>query len=81
MIHSVAFSMLGRSAFLPAFCVLVYRITDAYAMAIGIKRNHYMDGIIKEKLSAQFPGTMVGSEESAGNSDVCVFIIGSRVHQ
>lgn len=79
--QSAAFSLLGRTAFLPAACLLLYRIADAYAIKTGLKHNHYLDGVILDHYSAQFPGEATDDVESPAESDVCVFLIGSKVNQ
>jgi hypothetical protein len=79
--QSAAFSLLGRTAFLPAVCLLLYRMADAYAIKTGLKRNHYLDGVILDHYSAQFPGEADGALESPSETDVCVFLIGSKVNQ
>jgi hypothetical protein len=61
--------------------LLLYRMADAYAIKTGLKRNHYLDGVILDHYSAQFPGEADGALESPGESDVCVFLIGSKVNQ
>lgn len=81
LIQSAAYSLLGRTAFLPAVCLLLYRIADAYAITTGLKRNHYLDGVILDHYSAQFPGEATNGVESPAESDVCVFMIGSKVNQ
>lgn len=81
LVQSVAFSLLGRTAFLPAVCLLLYRIADAYAITTGLKHNHYLDGVILDHYSAQLPGEATGGVESPAESDVCVFMIGSKVNQ
>jgi len=35
LFQSAAYSLLGRTAFLPAICLLLYRIADAYAIKTG----------------------------------------------
>lgn len=68
-------------AFLPAACLLLYRMADAYAIKTGLKHNHYLDGVIMEHVSAQIPGETDGDAETPADSDICVFIIGSKVNQ
>jgi hypothetical protein len=68
-------------AFLPAACLLLYRVADAYAIKTGLKHNHYLDGVIMEHVSAQIPGETDGDAETPADSDICVFIIGSKVNQ
>ncbi|THY31342.1 hypothetical protein D6D01_02955 [Aureobasidium pullulans] len=78
--QSIAYSVLGRVAFLPAACLLLYRVADAYAIKTGLKHNHYLDGVIMEHVSAQIPGETDDDAETPADSDICVFIIGSKVN-
>lgn len=61
--------------------MLLYRIANAYAIKTGLKHNHYLDGVILDHYSAQFPGESTGEPEAPAESDVCVFLIGSKVNQ
>ncbi|KAL1311291.1 hypothetical protein AAFC00_001475 [Neodothiora populina] len=79
VLQSAAFLSVGRLAFLPATAYLVYRAGEAYAMATGLMRNPYMDNVVMEKHSAQFPDPVTGRYGSTpGNSDVTLLIIGAR---
>ncbi|KAI4729589.1 hypothetical protein E4T49_02724 [Aureobasidium sp. EXF-10728] len=80
LVQSAAYSLLGRTAFLPAICLLLYRVAEAYAIKTGLKHNHYLDGVIPEHYSAQLPGEADGGLESPAESDICVFLIGSKVN-
>jgi hypothetical protein len=81
VLQSAAYSIIGRTAFLPALCILVYRVADAYAITTGLKHNHHLDGVIQESVSAQFRGDMDGDAETPADSDICVFLLGSKVNQ
>ena len=81
VLQSLAYAGFGRVAFLPAVCVLLYRTADASATILGLKHNTYMDGVIMDRVSVQFPGEADVSAKNPADSDICVFILGSRVHQ
>lgn len=58
--------------------MLVYKTLDAYLMAIGWKHNIYMDGVITKKLSTAFPDESGQYGTKPANSEVVVFLIGTR---
>ncbi|KAI5196651.1 hypothetical protein AUEXF2481DRAFT_7329 [Aureobasidium subglaciale EXF-2481] len=80
LLQSIVFLAVGRTAFVPAAFVLLCRVADAYAVKTGLKHNHYLDGVIQEHYSAQLPGETDGDMETPADSDICVFIIGSKVN-
>merc|ERR1712070_926664 len=63
---------LGRPAFLPGATVILYRVAVAYLQATGWMHNPYMDGIIKQKTSAQFPDASGSYGSTPANNDVVV---------
>lgn len=72
------FLAVGRVALLPAVIYLSYHTLVAYAMSVGWMRNTYMDGIITKKFSAQFPDERGEYGTKPADSDVVVFLIGTR---
>ena len=80
-IQSAAFLLVGRMAFTPAACFLLFRAVETYAITTGLKRNSFMDGVLMEKFSAQFPDAQGDYGNKASNSDVAVVLIGTRSNQ
>lgn len=76
--QGVLFLALGRLALIPAVVLVAYRILDAYAISIGLKRNTYMDGVIMKKTSNVFPDDEGKFGSKPSNQDVVVFHIGTR---
>lgn len=71
----------GRLAVLPAVALVLYRTSDAFLIATGVKRNHYMDGIIMNKFTAQYPDAQGRFGSTPANGEIVVFLIGSRTNQ
>ncbi|KAK4494879.1 hypothetical protein PRZ48_014235 [Zasmidium cellare] len=70
--------LLGRIALLPAAVLILYRAIDSYAMAVGWKRNTYMDGVLMKKFSSQIPDELGNYGNKPADTDVVVFLIGTR---
>ena len=70
--------LLGRLAFAPAFVLLLYRALDAYAQATGWKHNSYMDDVLLQKFSAQFPDEEGTYGPEPSKQGVVVLLIGTR---
>ena len=69
----------GYLCLVPAFVLLGWRIADTMLMTIGIRRNHFMDGVIPGKVTAHFPDAAGKyTSESAGESPVCLILLGIR---
>ncbi len=68
----------GRISLIPAILYLAYRTLDAYLMSIGWKRNVYMDGVIPSKFSVAFPDENGKYGSKPADSDIVVFLIGTR---
>ncbi|KAI7270667.1 hypothetical protein KC345_g7388 [Hortaea werneckii] len=76
--QSLLFSAFGRLAFLPGATLILYRVAVAYLQATGWMHNPYMDGVIREKTSAQFPDASGSYGSTPANNDVVVLLIGFR---
>jgi len=76
--QSLLFSAFGRLAFLPGATLILYRVAVAYLQAMGWMHNPYMDGVIREKTSAQFPDASGSYGSTPANNDVVVLLIGFR---
>lgn len=72
------FLLAGRVALLPALSVLLYRLFAAYAMSVGWMHNTYMDGVLTQKFSSQFPDAEGKYGSKPADSEVVVFLIGAR---
>ncbi|KAK4543563.1 hypothetical protein LTR36_005458 [Oleoguttula mirabilis] len=72
------FLLAGRLALAPAVAILLYRTFTAYAMSVGWLRNTYMDGVLPNKFTAQFPDAAGRYGATPAASDVVVFLIGAR---
>ncbi|KAF2723910.1 hypothetical protein K431DRAFT_282605 [Polychaeton citri CBS 116435] len=78
MAQGVLFLIFGRLALIPAVGIVLFRTLDAYAQATGWKHNTYMDGVITQKMSAQFPDERGQYGSTAAKDQIVVFLIGSR---
>ena len=76
--QSALFLAGGRYALIPALAIVLYRSLDTYAMSKGWKHNIYMDGILQKKFSAQFPNELGEYGNKPADSEVVVFLIGTR---
>ncbi|GAB7350094.1 hypothetical protein MBLNU459_g0761t1 [Dothideomycetes sp. NU459] len=77
-VQSAAFTILGKYAVVPAVAYLLYRAIVTYAMVTGLLPNTQMDGVLKDRITAQFPDSEGHYGSKASNSDVCVFLLGTR---
>ena len=80
MIQGAFFLVGGRLALIPAVAALVYKTLDAYAQSMGWKRNEYMDGVLMKKFSTAFPDEEGRFGNKPADSEVVVFLIGTRVN-
>jgi hypothetical protein len=78
VLQGIAILMLGRVALVPALVYLVGQSLDTGAMVAGWKRNKYMDGVIMKKTSAQIPNAFGNYGNKPADTDVVVFLIGTR---
>ncbi len=69
-----------RYAFLPAFILLLARITSNALITLGYTSNPYEQGIMTDKWTAQVP-TADGISEKSGEKGVVVFAIGASSNQ
>ena len=76
--QGLLFLAVGRLALLPAVAVLLYRTFVAYAMSVGWMHNTYMDDILMKKNAAQFPDASGRYGTKAADSEIVVFLIGTR---
>nr|POE72457.1 dynein heavy chain, cytoplasmic [Quercus suber] len=70
--------VLGRIALAPAVLYLLYQSFITYAISTGWMRNPYMDNVIPKKFAAQFPDERGQYGSKPADSDVVVFLIGTR---
>jgi hypothetical protein len=66
---------------IPALLILLYRAIDVLLIMYGAKRNPAMDGIIREKFSAQIPFEDGSFGERPSRDKVTVLILGSKSNQ
>jgi hypothetical protein len=66
---------------IPALLVLLYRATDVFLMMSGVKRNPAMDGVIREKFSAQIPFADGSFGDRPSRDKVAVLMLGSKSNQ
>jgi hypothetical protein len=66
---------------IPALLILLYRAIDVLLIMSGVKRNPAMDGIIREKFSAQIPFEDGSFGERPSRDKVTVLILGSKSNQ
>ncbi|OCK90339.1 uncharacterized protein K441DRAFT_579923, partial [Cenococcum geophilum 1.58] len=78
--QATLFLLFGRLAFLPALLLILYRTADTFLMAVGVKRNHELDGVILKKFSAQYPDTAGNFGNTPANQEIVVFLIGGRIN-
>ncbi|KAL2836917.1 hypothetical protein BJX68DRAFT_250258, partial [Aspergillus pseudodeflectus] len=67
-----------RFTVIPALLVLLYRATDVFLMMSGMKRNPAMDGVIREKFSAQIPFADGSFGDRPSRDKVAVLMLGSK---
>jgi len=79
--QATLFLLFGRLAFLPALLLILYRTADTFLVAVGVKRNHELDGVILKKFSAQYPDTAGNFGNTPANQEIVVFLIGGRINQ
>lgn len=77
-VQASLFLVAGKLAFVPAVAILLYRVFTAYAMSVGWMHNTYMDGVLMKKFSAQIPDASGQFGAKPADSDVVVFLIGTR---
>lgn len=68
----------GRLALLPTVVLIGYRLADVWLMTIGAKKNPYMEGVIPHKFSAQIPRADGTFSDKPADSQVVVFMLGTR---
>ncbi|KAK3678128.1 hypothetical protein LTR78_002223 [Recurvomyces mirabilis] len=68
----------GRLALVPAVLLVMYRIFVAYAQSIGWMHNPLMDGVLMKKFSAQIPDSNGNYGTKPADSEIVVFLIGTR---
>ncbi|KAF2162753.1 hypothetical protein M409DRAFT_26991 [Zasmidium cellare ATCC 36951] len=78
LVQGALILLVGRIALLPAAALILYRALDSYAMSVGWKRNTYMDGVLMKKFSAQIPDELGNYGNKPADTDVVVFLIGTR---
>lgn len=69
-----------RYAILPAFFLLLFRISDTVLISYGYKHNFYEDAIKQDKWTAQVPG-QDAVPEKASDKGVVAFLIGASSNQ
>lgn len=67
---------IGRTALALPVAVIFWRIMDAFLQANGYRHNPHMDGIIRNKFSAQLPDETGDFGDKPANGDVCVLQLG-----
>nr|POE46774.1 monooxygenase [Quercus suber] len=78
VVQGSLFLIAGRMALVPAALYLAYQSFITYAISTGWMRNTYMDNVIPKKFAAQFPDTDGQHGTRPADSDVVVFLIGTR---
>jgi heme-degrading monooxygenase HmoA len=78
VVQGLLYLAIGRLSLTPAIALMLWRIFDAWAQATGLKHNTYMDGVMLQKTSAQFPDEEGNFGNKPANQDVVVFMIGTR---
>ncbi|KAK6527379.1 hypothetical protein TWF281_010559 [Arthrobotrys megalospora] len=76
--QAVLFSIMGWRVFLPPAFLLLFRAVDTALVLVGFKHNAFMDGVLLNKYSAQFPDSQGRFGSSPANEKVVCFLIGSR---
>jgi hypothetical protein len=77
-VQSCALLLIGRIALAPAFAYLAVSALDTLLVSMGWRANKLMDGVLRQKYSAQIPDEHGNYGEKAANSDVVVFHVGAR---
>jgi hypothetical protein len=80
-LNVVLFFAIGRLALVFPFLLLLFRFADTLLTAYGFKTNPYMDGVIMNKFSAQFPDELGRFGPKPANRQVVVFLIGAKCNQ
>ena len=78
VIECLCVLIVGRLAAVPALTLLSYRVVDILAQTLGWKHNSYMDGVILKKFAAQVPDHDGHYGNKPADSDIVVFLIGTR---
>lgn len=70
----------------PVILVLGWQIVDAALMTFGLKRNVFMDDVLRTKFSALVPDedgqfSRAAEGSTPGGAGVCLFLLGFRVNQ
>ncbi|KAL4988813.1 hypothetical protein BDW68DRAFT_85042 [Aspergillus falconensis] len=55
LLQGAAVAAFGYKSLLPTTVILGYRALDTLLMTLNLKRNRYMDGVVMQKYSAQYP--------------------------
>ncbi|EME78778.1 uncharacterized protein MYCFIDRAFT_65345 [Pseudocercospora fijiensis CIRAD86] len=76
--QGLAFVVFGLWSFIPASLYLLYSLADAYLIILGWKSNPYTRDNIQKKFSAQIPDELGNYGNKPANSDIVVFLIGTR---
>ena len=78
IVQGTALYFLGVLSLVPAGLLLLFRTLDTLLMTLRWKHNKSMDGVIMNKFTAQFPDDEGRYGSKPADSDVVVFIIGTR---
>ncbi|MCJ1382838.1 hypothetical protein MMC17_005951 [Xylographa soralifera] len=65
-------------AILPACLLLLYRAASTYLSTLGLIPNPRLEGVVKGKLWAAYPGPDGGSTKSSPRNNVVLFVLGAR---
>lgn len=77
-LQGFCFLTIDRISLLPAFILLLYRVLDTYAQAVGLKHNSSMDNVDPRKVSAQPPDELGNYGSQPASQDMVVLLIGAR---
>ncbi|KAL2819566.1 hypothetical protein BDW59DRAFT_174794 [Aspergillus cavernicola] len=64
--------------FIPAVIILGYRALDVLLIMLGYRSNPYMEGVITQKFSAQFPDANGDFGDKPSRKTVVVLLLGSK---
>ncbi|KAF2103414.1 hypothetical protein NA57DRAFT_63959 [Rhizodiscina lignyota] len=78
IVQGLLFLVLGRVALILPITLVGWRVLDAFLQAQGLKPNPHMEGVIKNKFSAQFPSEDGQYGNKPANGEVCVLLLGFK---
>ncbi|CEL11225.1 hypothetical protein ASPCAL14328 [Aspergillus calidoustus] len=78
LLQAIAIYTLGPLTALPAAAIITYRTLDHLLMACKLTRNRYMDGVLRTKVSGQYPRPDGSFEGTPAAESIVVFRLGAR---